>query len=39
MAWGFVIGVLTLPYQWYVSLRDWWRERESSSEERERPHP
>jgi hypothetical protein len=29
MAWGFVVGIITAPYQW---LRD-WRERRRNSED------
>jgi hypothetical protein len=34
-----LIGILGAPYMLYRSLREWWRERKSSSEERKRPHP
>ena len=37
MAWGFVIGIVTLPYQWAVMLRDWWRNRKNSSDEEKEP--
>ena len=37
MAWGFVIGIVTLPYQWAVMLRDWWRNRKNGSDERPQP--
>jgi hypothetical protein len=33
-AW--LIGIVTLPWQWW---RDWRERRKSSSEESERPHP
>jgi hypothetical protein len=37
--WAWVIGIVTMPYQWCVMFRDWLRRRKGGSEERKRPHP